>query len=51
MYWSYILIYKYGRPVTPIDVLKLYLFTNMEDHSDTGKCTDVILIYKHGKPQ
>jgi hypothetical protein len=37
--------------VTPVDVLKLYLFTNMEDLSDTGICTEVILIYKHGKPQ
>jgi hypothetical protein len=37
--------------VTPVDVLKLYLFPNMEDLSDTGKCTEVILIYKHGRPQ
>jgi hypothetical protein len=27
--------------VTPVDVLKLYLSTNMEDLSDTGKCTGI----------
>jgi hypothetical protein len=32
--------------VTPVDVLKLFLFTNMENPSDTGICTGVILIYK-----
>ena len=37
--------------VTPVDVLKLYLFTNMEDLSDTDICTEVILIYKQGRPQ
>jgi hypothetical protein len=37
--------------VTPVDVLKLCLFPNMEDLSDTGICTEVILIYKHGRPQ
>jgi hypothetical protein len=30
-----------GVPV-PVDVLKLYLSTNMEDPSDTGMCTGVI---------
>jgi hypothetical protein len=37
--------------VTPVYVLKLCLSTNMEDLSDTGICTEVILIYKHGRPQ
>jgi hypothetical protein len=31
--------------VTPVELLKLYLFTNMEDLSDTGIYTEVILIY------
>jgi hypothetical protein len=35
--------------VTPVDVLKLYLSTNLEDLSDTIKYTEVILIYKHGR--
>ena len=34
-----------------LDVLKLFLSTNMEGLSDTGRCTVVILIYKHGRPQ
>ena len=37
--------------VTPVDVLKLYLSTNMEDLSDTGRCTEIMIIYKHGRPQ
>jgi hypothetical protein len=37
--------------VTPVDVLKLYLSTNMEDPSDTGRCTEIMIIYKHGRPQ
>jgi hypothetical protein len=37
--------------VTPVDVLKLYLFTNMEDLSYTGICTEVIVIHKQGRPQ
>ena len=35
--------------VTPVDVLELFLSTNMKDLSDTGICTEVILIYKHGR--
>jgi hypothetical protein len=35
--------------VTPVDVLKLYLFTNMEDLSDPGRCTEVMFIYKLGR--
>jgi hypothetical protein len=34
-----------------VDVLKLYLSTDMQDLSDTSRCTEVILIYKHGRPQ
>ena len=37
--------------VTPVDVLKLYLFTKMEDLSDTGICTEIMIIYTHEKPQ
>jgi hypothetical protein len=36
---------------TPVDVLKLYLSTNMEDPGDTGRCTEIMIIYKHGRPQ
>ena len=34
-----------------LDVLKLYLSTNMEDLSDTSRCTEIMIIYKHGRPQ
>jgi hypothetical protein len=30
--------------VTPVNVLMLYLSTNMEDLSDTGRCTEVVHI-------
>jgi hypothetical protein len=31
--------------------LKLYLSTNIENLSDNGRCTEVMLIYKLGRPQ
>jgi hypothetical protein len=40
-----------GVTVTLVYVLKLFLSTNMEGLSDTGRCTEVILIYKHGRLQ
>jgi hypothetical protein len=51
IYWSYTYLLTWKTSVTPVYVLKLSLFTNMEDLSDTGRCTEVILIYKHGRPQ
>jgi hypothetical protein len=36
--------------VRPVDVLKLYLSTNMGDLSDTGRCTEIMIIYKHRRP-
>jgi hypothetical protein len=36
---------------TPVYVLKLYLSTNIENLSDNGRCTEVMLIYKLGRPQ